>query len=643
VKVAQLREHARELGFTPQDQVRWLAPVELARTALQVALASAFSTFTDKRELQRSFPADTVALPADDAGEAWFDFVADIGDGFDPTYTVALQLAAERLDVAGADAATTSAAAPGATVDVDAAGHDLPRGRLLILGGDEVYPTASSTAYEDRMKGPYRTALSAVETAGAPPLMLSLPGNHDWYDGLTAFLRVFGQRRRIGGWQTAQQRSYFVVKLPHNWWLVGLDSQLGTEIDDPQLDYFRQQLTEHLQPGDGVILCCASPAWVHTPYDAAAFDSLHYFERTIVRQRLDPVTGDFVDTGARVRLWLTGDHHHYARYEEEGAGVKPGAARQLVTCGLGGAYLAFTHRLPEHVELPPPASTVARPGEPTPYRLAARYPDAPTSRRLVRGLFAGPPRGLPFRNPGFWRLAGGVHAALFVILSSLLGLAADLPPTQALRQSSLGDAGRLGFQLGIWLCIGLVLWSLLPLRHLRRPRGLSPVAVLLVIQLALAIAGLAATVWLIRAITLPGWFPGGRSLPDFVLFGVALVLSGVVVGLAGSYGAAAAIVLGNDLRVADWQASAQAIEEHKGFLRLRVDAAGLLTVYPVVFDQVCHDWDLAPARAAGGVRPVPAGDPPVARLAEAPIVVARTSGAVPHRTIDVTDAGTPVS
>jgi len=113
--------------------------------------------------------------------------------------------------------------------------------------------------------------------------------------------------------------------------------------------------------------------------------------------------------------------------------------------------------------------------------------------------------------------------------------------------------------------------------------------------------------------------------------------------LAGSYGAAAAIVLGNDLRVSDWQASAQAIEDRKGFLRLRVDAAGLVTVYPIVLDVVCHDWDLAPARAPGGVRPVPAGDPPVVRLAEAPIVVARTAGAVPDRTIDITDAGTPVS
>src|SRR3954462_14234524 len=68
LSVAQLRTHADELGFSPQDQVRWLAPAQLLRTAVQAGLASAFSTFTDKRELQRGFPADPLALAPDDDG-----------------------------------------------------------------------------------------------------------------------------------------------------------------------------------------------------------------------------------------------------------------------------------------------------------------------------------------------------------------------------------------------------------------------------------------------------------------------------------------------------------------------------------------------------------------------------------------------
>src|SRR4051794_9459455 len=410
LSVPQLRAHADELGFSPQDQVRWLAPAQLLRTAVQVGLASAFSTFTDKRELQRTFPADPLALAPDPDGGCWIDFMADTGDGFDSTYTVASLLAVEQLMVTGPDGER----------------HQLPRGRLLVLGGDEVYPTASSERYEDRLKGPLRTALRAddvrpaVEVGGearpGAPLLLALPGNHDWYDGLTAFLRVFGQQRRIGGWQTVQGRSYFVMQLPGGWWLAGLDSQLGSEIDDPQLDFFRIQLTERLQPGDGVILCCASPTWVRTPSDARAFDSFHYFERTVVTEVTDRSTGRTRPTGAQVRLWLTGDQHHYARYaeirepdrsndvvgameraepdrrESQSVADRPasadGSARQMITSGLGGAYLAPTHHLPTRLILPPAGSTERHHGEPIGYSLAARWPSESESRGLVKGLLA---------------------------------------------------------------------------------------------------------------------------------------------------------------------------------------------------------------------------------------------------------------
>ncbi len=48
--------------------------------------------------------------------------------------------------------------------------------------------------------------------------MLALAGNHDWYDGLTTFLRLFCVGRPIGGWRTEQTRSYFAARLPHDWW-----------------------------------------------------------------------------------------------------------------------------------------------------------------------------------------------------------------------------------------------------------------------------------------------------------------------------------------------------------------------------------------------------------------------------------------
>jgi hypothetical protein len=172
----------QEIGFTPRKPVPWLAPVQLAGTALRVVLANWFGAYLDKRELQEALP-DSIYEEGAGAAEFWFDFVADIGDGFHPTYTMAYLLAQPEL-----------------TVD----GHALPRGRLLVMGGDEVYPTPSTQQYEDRTKGPYQAALPVPPLAGPQPSLYALPGNHDWYDGLTAFIRLFAKagKARLGGWRS---------------------------------------------------------------------------------------------------------------------------------------------------------------------------------------------------------------------------------------------------------------------------------------------------------------------------------------------------------------------------------------------------------------------------------------------------------
>jgi len=297
----------QELGFRPRKPVPWLGPVLLAGTAVRVLLASLFGAYLDKRELQNALPAKIFdERPAgpdgtpDDTAELWLDYVADVGDGFDPTYSVAWLLAQPELDLAGTPA---------------------PRGRLLMLGGDQVYPTASGPQYEDRFKGPYRAALPQPPVGGHRPNLYAVPGNHDWYDGLTAFLRLFARAEdgHVGGWRTRQSRSYFAVQLPHRWWLFAVDVQYGAYLDDPQLRYFREAARD-LRPGDRVILCTPSPTWVQAQEHHKAYDTVDYFVRRVV----DP-------TGAQVRLMLSGDLHHYARYT--------GADRDLVTCGGGGAYL----------------------------------------------------------------------------------------------------------------------------------------------------------------------------------------------------------------------------------------------------------------------------------------------------------------
>ena len=152
----------------------WLSPVLLSGTAVRVVLADLFGAYLDKRELQDALPSRILREAQGfagelndeewpDGGELWLDYAADTGDGFNATYSVAYLLAQPSLSVDG---------------------HELPRGEVLVLGGDQVYPTASGQQYEDRFKGPFRAALPEPPVEGPQPRMYAVPGNHDWYDGL---------------------------------------------------------------------------------------------------------------------------------------------------------------------------------------------------------------------------------------------------------------------------------------------------------------------------------------------------------------------------------------------------------------------------------------------------------------------------
>ncbi|MEU6981548.1 MULTISPECIES: metallophosphoesterase [unclassified Streptomyces] len=652
MKVRELRAHADALGFTPQEPVRWLAPAELARTAVKVVIAAVFAGYADKREFQGVLAGELLEAPPGrpEARELWFDFVADLGDGFDATSSVAWALAAEELPVppTGSGAPGGDAPGPGGPRAGAALGDvplRLPRGSLLVLGGDEVYPTASAEGYEDRMKGPYRAALP---TAQDPPLMVALPGNHDWYDGLTAFLRMFAQQRPIGGWQTRQTRSYFCVRLPERWWLVGLDSQLGTYFDDPQLRYFQENLSAHLLPGDGVIVCSTEPTWLQSAGRRVdAFNSLHWFDRNVVRQHVDRDTGERRPTHATVRLWLTGDRHHYARYAEllpdeppptpdsaPGAPVPDPRRRQMVTCGLGGAYLAATHRLPPVLPLPPYGSRLRdRDDPPVEFaRMATTYPDAAESRRLTRGIavpWSG--RWLPWRNTGFASLVAGLHAGLFLVSSFLFALSKGVTrPVDAVRGAGIGAFWGFG-AVCLGVAGGLLLLGFLG-RLLRRRRAAPPsrAAVASLGQVAVALAALAVTMALPFPASWSGW----------AVLLVCLAVAAGVGAVVGSGVFALWVLTARGGPVAEWQMSGQSIEDHKGFLRLHIAPGGDLTVHPLTLDAVCHDWELADDPTGGrsrhapeaaaptarrlvpAKRPVPV-HPPTVRLIEEPFVISR--------------------
>lgn len=110
------------------------------------------------------------------------------------------------------------------------------------------------------------------------PHVFAIPGNHDWYDGLEAFTRLFCSDlglRWFAGRLTRQKRSYFAIKLPNNWWLLASDGQLHSNIDTAQLQHFCNIAAEHMKEGDKVILSISEPVWIYAhkykkygaPYD----------------------------------------------------------------------------------------------------------------------------------------------------------------------------------------------------------------------------------------------------------------------------------------------------------------------------------------------------------------------------------------
>ena len=559
----------QQLGFAQQEAVRWLSPGVLVGTGIKALLASIFGSYSDKRELQAVLPATV----HDHSGgeELWLDFVADVGDGFDPTYSVASLLAA-----------------PSLAVTDGAQRKDLPRGHLLILGGDEIYPVASARGYEDRTKGPYRAALP--EAADPRPAMFALPGNHDWYDGLTAFLRVFTQERPIGGWDTEQTRSYFAIQLPGRWWLYAVDAQLSSYIDSPQLEYFRAA-AEQLRPGDAVILCWPTPVWVGTDRDPQAYDPIEFFEAEFVTPR-----------GAAIRVMLSGDSHHYARYaDDHGTGAR-------ITCGLGGAYLVATHRLPETLQVPSPQSRMRRRTGPRSYTLRSRYPDKKESEALAPGILR-----LGWRNPGFWTFMGLLQTLYVISLVFAIDYGRRIG----------GGIGSLETLRASFPCLvlgGLYLYGAVLFARLDRgsPRRSALLAGLLhgAAQLGLGLG------WTVAVFALHGLRPDW--LPDVVLALVVVVVTFVLIGFAATLLTGVYLLLASlaDVNLNEVMAG-QSLEDRRGFLRLHIDAAGTLRIYPVKLPKVCHHWRADPGGAATDPWLEPAGDPLAPELIEPSIVVPR--------------------
>ncbi|HEY3594193.1 MAG TPA: hypothetical protein VGL13_09965, partial [Polyangiaceae bacterium] len=206
------------------------------------------------------------------------DYVADTGDDWETSRAVA-ELIARPYEVSSPEGEIA-----------------LPRGDLLIFGGDTAYPVATSTEIEARVLGPWNTVLTAADD-GRKRAMLGIPGNHDWFDGLDGFARMFRGRafrlererqpslapgaeqpvrhlvswieafatkrhvvkRRalpLFGYEPVQRASYFALALAPGLDLWGVDRQLR-QVNFQQRRFFWERRTK--EPTRALVLCLPDP------------------------------------------------------------------------------------------------------------------------------------------------------------------------------------------------------------------------------------------------------------------------------------------------------------------------------------------------------------------------------------------------
>jgi hypothetical protein len=289
----------------------------------------------------------------------------------------------------------------------------VPRGDLLVFGGDAAYPVATYAALRQRLVEPWNEALRAFDDGRARAL-LGVPGNHDWNDGLDGFARLFRRavdaaapvtastghgRLALHGYTAVQSATYFALPLAPGLDLRAGDRQLD-KVDFRQRAYFAAWHAEVAAHTRAHIVVQADPL---RAFDAPS-PAGHATRAALA-----------VDHAGDRDLVISGDSHHYQRWHPEAG---PGGAETThVIAGGGGAAL---HPVPLDA-----AAARAR-GLPPGERKAVEWPSAAACRAL---LWEAPLRLLTFRagllvHAGVGAavlLLGGLGAALGALAAALLG------------------------------------------------------------------------------------------------------------------------------------------------------------------------------------------------------------------------------
>ena len=410
-----------------------------------------------------------------DEGEFWFDYISDTGDGTTATYSIAYLCLSDLWvedpgtqipAVQHTEAQKRAHQVPKELLvrmrtkktDNVTGLKELPRGEFLMVGGDTSYHMADYASLHMRFQQPFRWAYDDLrEDLGLSKFddlpddkkldeikrfrpIFGIPGNHDYYDMLDGFRRQFREptssrkeselyanpykssQLQIKGFRRYQETSYIALRLPFDWMIWGLDTEVGT-IDERQRDFFRslKKGPNKNQNPKKLIVCTSAPTTVFGKFadkddekSAKAFFQLG-LPRPFLRSENEDVPVEEAEgepppaetklQADEIRLDLSGDVHQYARYWGPASPntqptrhyyppKKPLERNNYasVVSGLGGA---FHH----------PTTTYVNE-----IREQAIFPDEDASRKHVAGEIFNPWRVI--KGGGVWFVGGLVALIL---------------------------------------------------------------------------------------------------------------------------------------------------------------------------------------------------------------------------------------
>jgi hypothetical protein len=253
------------------------------------------------------------------------------------------------------------------------------------------------------------------------------------------------------------------------------------------------------------------------------------------------------------------------------------------------------------------------------------YPSLKDSRAWVTRL-AQPWRKewIVRRNPGVFTVFAITHFTLFLVLLLVFWQGIRASETGRIIDAYLSATPRELFRFtgGLLAVVFLAfVICLLPMVRRRPPLLSIKAMVLIASQLVTACACFVGF----------GLLPVGTLgfLAAWIKFFIVIVCIAAVGGVVGAFFLGMWIVVYMHQGMDSWAMMGQAVEEGKGFLRIRLGPDGALTIYSIVTEELVRDYDITPApvmTSSGRTTkiPVPSGPLPTPRTIEPPFTVLPT-------------------